>query len=251
MRSAFNVFISSTAADLNECRSAVKQVIDRLCADLPSFELFGRASQPVEVAEFLQASALQQHFAILGAPGSGKTAFLQTVARQALEAATVIEAAVPQHYPLWQLRPNDDLICQRHRPQINDSLAGSRTRKFDHLAHWDALGYRIESQREITVVVPNLNRASDLIRYVRINLEQFKNALISLLRRHLRRLNELAAVFLRVCELWPPQDDVAIVERKWFLYHGVGRPPRALSRALATGSSLFTGRMLSGPALAF
>jgi hypothetical protein len=72
------------------------------------------------------------------------------------------------------------------------------------------------------------------ISVVRVDAARFRDAFIRLLRLHLRRLNKIAAILLRHFRMRAPDDELVTVERKWFLYHGVGRPPRPLSWA-ATG----------------
>lgn len=69
-----------------------------------------------------------------------------------------------------------------------------------------------------------------------------------LVRRAQRALNGLISELLRAfrnTEL--PPDNIVLVELAWFLYHGVGRPPRLRPQALAGLWESCTGRPSSVP----
>jgi hypothetical protein len=69
--------------------------------------------------------------------------------------------------------------------------------------------------------------------------------------QHFRTLIEdRIKVVLRVLGIPVFPQEVLVRDNDFFEYHGCGRPPRTLGRALKAGLSLVTGRMRSSPALA-
>jgi hypothetical protein len=57
-------------------------------------------------------------------------------------------------------------------------------------------------------------------------------------------------VLLRLLKLPILEHKLVLIEIHFFEYHGLGRPPRLLSRALKAGLSQMTGKACSSPALA-
>jgi hypothetical protein len=74
--------------------------------------------------------------------------------------------------------------------------------------------------------------------------------LIDCLRRFRTFIEDRIKVVLRVLGIPVFPQEILVKETRFFEYHGCGRPPRTLGRALKAGLSQVTGRMRSSPALA-
>jgi hypothetical protein len=69
------------------------------------------------------------------------------------------------------------------------------------------------------------------VRCVRVDRPRLHEEFSRLLKSHLRRIDKLIAIFLRRFALRPPRAELVTIEREWFLYHGIGRPPHVPSWA--------------------
>jgi hypothetical protein len=77
--------------------------------------------------------------------------------------------------------------------------------------------------------------------------QRVKELVLQFLKQLLKFLNWIIRVLLRLAQLPGFLQNIVLIEQRFFHYNGVGRPPRSLSRALAMGLSLATGRMCSNP----
>jgi hypothetical protein len=125
--------------------------------------------------------------------------------------------------------------------QILPQMEGEDTfNELEHLVvHIDETEPLSTFERYIERAIWSLRAAGQCIE----RLVDFFRSLRSLIGRHIQLL-------LDVLRRHIPLHELVLIEICFFEYHGLGRPPRMLSRALIAGLSRMTGRVCSSPALA-